>query len=500
MKDNESIFETILNHISDVIMICDRNRHVVYLTPNAYEISGYGPEEWKDRDTFFFLHPEDKEYMLKRHQNLLASKQKNASEYRTIKKNGEILYCECKTTPLPDTDNYLQVVSMRDITERKLMEMDLMYHKNRHEVLQNSLKHFSDDLSAVMKLAELEERMMKEVATILPGSNPIMLTTHPKEVAVLTDGKMVPSANKIFIKIGERQECPYILSLQEEAITDPMETIWLETLAHYSMMVFENLNMIENLISQLENTTQQQETPQWMLRMMVDLQEQQRLTLSSDLHDTVLQDQIELYRRLGSILDRDEIEQEAKAKLIQIEQGLLDIIHDIRVTCNQLRPPLLREMGLEMSLINLFEHTQLTSTYKINLKTEGLSKRSVSEEEMIGVYRMVQDLLHYAAEESKAHEVTFDFKSKEDCLVMIYHDNGVGFVKMSDSSPSAMRLTSFSQRANSLGGEVELTSIEDGGLQAILTLPINMTPSSKHPHKKGEDTQDSCGSSKPGIK
>lgn len=481
MKYNEPFFETILNYTSDVIMICDRNRHVVFLTPNAYEISGYGPEDWKGRDTFFFLHPEDKEFMLQRHENLLASKQRNSSEYRTIKKNGEIMYCECKTTPLPETENYLQVVSMRDITERKLMEMDLLYHKNRHEVLQNSLKHFSDELSSVMKVTELKERIHTEVEAILPGSTPNILTFFPKGVPYLADGRLVTYANKIYIKIGDRRDEPFILSLQESAITDPMETIWLETLAHYSMMLFENLNIIENLTDQLKSATHQKESPQWVLRMMFDLQEQQRLTLSSDLHDTVLQDQIELYRRLGLLLQRDDIELDAKAKLFQIEQGLLDIIHDIRVTCNNLRPPLLRELGLEMSLANLFEHIQLTSTYKINLTSEGLSEQSLSEEETIGVYRMVQDLLQFAEEESKANEVMFDFNCKKDYLMMVYSDDGVGMSEIRDSNPSAVGLTSVIQRAHSLGGKVEVTSKEDEGTQAILTLPLKRGSSSKHP-------------------
>ncbi|SOC16604.1 two-component system sensor histidine kinase ComP [Ureibacillus xyleni] len=461
MKYNEEFFETILEYTSDAIMICDRNRHVVYITPNAYKISGYGPEEWKDRDTFFFLHPEDKEFMLKRHQNLLASKQNNSSEYRTIKKNGEIMYCECKTTPLPDTENYLQVVSMRDITERKLMEMDLLYHKNRHEVLQNSLKQFSDDLSGVMKLAEFEIRLLREIETVLPGSNPSILTSFPMD---LRDGELVTVANKLLIKLGDLQQEPYILTLQQEAISDPMETIWLETIAHYGMMLFENLNIVDNLMVQLEKAKHQEETPQWMLRMIFNLQEQQRLTLSSDLHDTVLQDQIELYRRLESLLQRKEIEQEQKAKLFQIEQGLLDIIHEIRTTCNNLRPPLLRELGLQMSLVNLFDYIQLSSTYKIHFISEGLSELSLNEEETIGIYRMVQDLLH-SAEESAAIECTFDFKYKRNCLKMIYQDNGAGF-------SDAVRLTSFRQRAKSLGGEVEMIPRADEGLQVVLTLPL----------------------------
>ena len=83
-------------------------------------------------------------------------------------------------------------------------------------------------------------------------------------------------------------------------------------------------------MEQLETASRSKESPQWVLRMMFNLQEQQRLTLSTDLHDTVLQDQIDLYRRMESLLTLNIIESEAKAKLIEIEQGLLDIIHAIR--------------------------------------------------------------------------------------------------------------------------------------------------------------------------
>lgn len=483
MNDGQQFFQTIVDHTSDVLMIVDRNRHIVYISPNVYEFNGYRPEEFQNMDIFDIVHPDDRGYMLQRHQNLLASKQSNSTEYRIIKKNGEVRYCECKTTPLPDTENYLQVVSIRDITERKQMEMDLEYHKNRHEVLQNSLKNFSHDLSSVMKLADLEDRMLKEVEIILPGSNPNILKFPQAndsielgcDVTNLSEGKMVTISDKVLIKIGERKQCPYILSLNSSAIREKMESIWLETLAHYSMMVFENLNMIENLIHQLETASQSKESPQWVLRMMFNLQEQQRLTLSSDLHDTVLQDQIDLYRRLESLLNRYEIEKEAKTKLIEIEQGLLDIIHEIRITCNNLRPPLLRELGLERSLENLFEHIQVTSTYKIIFTSEEISMISLSEEQTIGIYRIVQEFLHYAEEFSRANTIKFDLYYEKERLMMVYSDDGIEFDAVEENHPSDnMRLTSVSQRAQSLGGKIDFTSKQGRGLIATLELPINL--------------------------
>ncbi|WP_102348796.1 sensor histidine kinase [Bacillus sp. Marseille-P3661] len=475
MNYDQQFYETILNHTSDMLLIVDQNRHIIYATPSVYEITGYSPEELKDVDVFIIVHPEDRKFMEHRHKQLMDSGKNNSIEYRMVQKSGEIRYFECRTTPLPSTEHYLQVVSARDITERKRMELDLEYHKNRHEVLQNSLKNFSNDLTAVMKLTDLEDRMMKELVTILPYSNPRILTSIPRGEINLCDGKMIRVSNSIFIKLGDRKQCPYILSLEANAVCESMELTWLETLVHYSAMVFESLNMIENLMEQLSTASTRKETPQWVLRMMFNLQEQQRMTLSSDLHDTVLQDQIDLYRRLESLLKQYEIEKEAKSKLIKIEQGLLDIIHEIRVTCNHLRPPFLRELGLETSLENLFEYVQLTSTYRIHFTSEDLSRLLLSEEQMIGMYRIVQEFLHHAEEYAKASVVEFDLFEEHEVLKLVYHDDGVWFDNGVGSSDSTnIRLASVNQRAQSLGGKITLTPIEGNGLLAELELPIHL--------------------------
>jgi two-component system, NarL family, sensor histidine kinase ComP len=467
MIDNDLI-EKALNHLSDILMICDRNRHIVYITPNAFEMSGYSPEEYYNRDTFFMVHPEDREYLMKRHENLLTSQKGNSSEYRVVRKNGEVRYCECKTTPLPNTENYLQVVSTRDITDRKLMELELERHKNRHEVLQISLKNYSQDLSAVMKWHDLEKQLIMELKRILPGSEPTILTRDPihhylHEIPV---GKIVTVADKVFLKIGERHEKPYFLSINASAIYEKMESIWLETLAYYTVMVFENLNMIEGLVNQLDTALQNVGTPQWVLRMMFNLQEQQRLTLSSDLHDTVLQDQINLYRKMQTILHRNEIKCEVKAKLIDIEQGLLDIIHDIRMTCNDLRPPLLRELGLERSLENLFEHIQVTSTYQIIFTSKGIDSHEISEERTIAIYRLVQELLHYA-ETHSASQVRFNLFCEADLLRLVYSHDGVNLEEQEKH-----HFVNIIQRVESLGGRARFLSENDREFVAALEISI----------------------------
>ncbi|MFK9090662.1 PAS domain S-box protein [Bacillus salipaludis] len=473
------IFETITNHTLDISAIIDQNRRVRFTTPLFFEMFGVSPEDLPKLDIFDRVHPDDREWLMERHRRVIETGQKSSSEYRVIDKDGEIRHLECKTTPIPDTEDNLTVVAIRDITKRKKMENELQRRKNRYEVLQKSLKIFSQDLQAVMKVADLEERLIKEVKTIITGSEPEMIILNqetkshfPELEPSLPMGKMEQVGKKIVIKIGERKDSPYILSLDGSSIHETMDSIWLETLVCYTVMVFENLHVIENLMNQLEAALQSNETPQWVLRLLFNLQEQQRLNLSSDLHDTVLQEQIDLYRRLEALLNRNEIDQGIKNQLKGIEQGLLDTIHQIRMTCNELRPPLLRELGLERALENLFEHTQVSSTFKITFHTENTAGLSLTEELTIGIYRIVQELLNNAAKHSKASMVNFRIR-KQDTLRLEYSDDGVGFeaFKLSPSFTN-MGLSSMRQRVQSLNGHIEFYSQPNRGLKVIIDFPI----------------------------
>lgn len=73
--------------------------------------------------------------------------------------------------------------------------------------------------------------------------------------------------------------------------------------------------------------------------------------------NAVLQDQIDLYKRLENLLGKCSMGFEMKSRLTPVEQSLLHSIHQIKTTCNELRPPLLKELGL--ALEDLFEKTQV---------------------------------------------------------------------------------------------------------------------------------------------
>jgi two-component system sensor histidine kinase ComP len=252
-----------------------------------------------------------------------------------------------------------------------------------------------------------------------------------------------------------------------------IEEEWLETAVHYVTLLYDNLHLIEDLMKRLEDMVTKNETPKWMLRLLFKLSEKERSSLSSDLHDSVLQDLIIWYRKLESLRSSAAFDEETKRELIQIEEGLLDAIHQIRITCNELRPPFLLKMGLVESLKSLFSYTRMFSNYEIEFSAERLDC-SLNEEQILGVYRIVQELLNNATKHSKATKVTMELKGGKDQIYFSYSDDGVGMdLSAFEGSFQHMGIAGIEKRVLSLEGEVELKSAPQKGFHVTISLPTN---------------------------
>jgi two-component system, NarL family, sensor histidine kinase ComP len=482
-------FETITQHTLDILLIVDQNQIVKYATPSFETILGYSPEDIIGKNAFEPLYPEDREKLIKSHSEVILTQSPKIDEYRVLHKDGLVKYLESRVSPIPNHPDNLVVVSIRDITARKSMEFELENRKNRYQDLQNSLKSYSQDLATVMKVSDLKNRLIKELLTVIPNSEPKMVVydrenqTIDEDLAFglhsylskLVAGKLLFVDDQVLILIGDRKDKAYILRLKATTYNESMDLIWLETLVNYTIMVFESLNVIENLMNQLETALLRKDRPQWILRLLFNLSEKQRLELSGDLHDTVLQNQLDLYRKLETILEEHEFDNVIDYQLRDIIQGLLDTIHQIRMTCNELRPPLLRELGLETALENLFEHTQVTSTFNIRFTTENTTGLSLNEEETIGIYRIVQELLNNANKHSQATKLHFHMKKLDDRLELQYSDNGKG-LKVERLTPSfkSMGLSGMRERVQSLSGSIEFHSEPGNGLTVNMQIPTSV--------------------------
>lgn len=234
--------------------------------------------------------------------------------------------------------------------------------------------------------------------------------------------------------------------------------------------------------------SKRQGTPSWVLRMIFQLAESERRKLASDLHDTALQDQLVWYRKLeAAMLDHD-MPPEMRGQLTDIREGLLDVIHQIRETCNELRPPLLKEMGLVESLRSLFEQQQIRANYAIEFNA-GEPPESLGDEETLTLFRIVQELLVNASKHARATLIRIELREDEGGVRLRYRDDGVGLAleKLQDSYQH-MGLSGIKERVRSHAGRIRFLSEPGEGLEVDLWLPIE---SAAHEGEDGIDERDS---------
>lgn len=251
------------------------------------------------------------------------------------------------------------------------------------------------------------------------------------------------------------------------------EKIWIKTIAQYVGLVYENLYFVEGLIVELEKSIHERNSaPSWVVRFLFNLSEKERRRLAADLHDSVLQDQLLWYRKLENIATDKRIPLNIQQELLNVSEGMLDVVHQIREACNELRPPFLKEMGIVRALENLFEKTQLRANFFIHFNTNNFSA-NLEFDHAISIYRIIQELLTNAVKHSKAGNLYINIESNDKFVRLHYQDDGVGMDRqLSQASFNHMGLSGIKERVYSHKGEISFHSLPKKGFEVSITIPV----------------------------
>lgn len=185
LRDSENRFRSLIENSSDVIVVADKDMNIVFISDSVYRFTGFKPEEILGLKSMHFSHPEEKDRVkefINNVKNTPGIPQKIV--YRTLKKDGSVIWCERVSTNLLHDPAINGIVSnFRDITEQYKYEQAL---KASNEILKKTnleLDRFvysvSHDLRAplssilgVIEFAETEtdEHSMLELLGMLKSS------------------------------------------------------------------------------------------------------------------------------------------------------------------------------------------------------------------------------------------------------------------------------------------------------------------------------------------
>ena len=206
-------------------------------------------------------------------------------------------------------------------------------------------------------------------------------------------------------------------------------------------------------------------------REKVALEERQRL--ARDLHDSVSQAVYGIAlgaRSATELLSTDPAQvHEPLEYVLRLSEAALA---EMRALIFELRPEALEREGLTGALKH---HTAvLRARHGIAVDESFANEPAMSWETKQALYRIAQEALHNAGRHARATRVRIVLTQDDSRIQLEVSDNGVGFDTGSDY-PGHFGLNTMHERANELGGSLEIESRPQGGTRVRAILPVTPT-------------------------
>jgi|GEM_PF-600232 len=271
---------------------------------------------------------------------------------------------------------------------------------------------YTPDLSESIRFGQLDEDVLLDPPLSLrrqPAYSSFDIQRHEEYNSLLVLG---PKKNNAALAKEERQ--------------------WLSLVVSYLAVSLENLHLIRKQAAKLKQLSAQlpgahaAEDMHWFRKLMFELQEEERLRIASDLHDTTMQDLFFLKQRFSAIADKYAWNTEDQGQIRSIVNFVEMINVGLRQSCFDLNPYLLKESGLVETLELYVDKEQQVGPFAIDFAVQ---QRTVIESRLElpvkkHLFRIVQELIQHARKHSLATAVRLQLSADGGACRLVYEDDG----------------------------------------------------------------------------
>jgi two-component system sensor histidine kinase UhpB len=198
-------------------------------------------------------------------------------------------------------------------------------------------------------------------------------------------------------------------------------------------------------------------------------QEAERQRIAQELHDEVGQSLTAVLLGLKQALDI--APPEVADELQPVRETTRASLEEVRRISQRLRPGVLADLGLLDSLSSLASDlTARTGVSVLRGFPPGLPALT-SETELV-VYRVAQEALTNVARHAHARQVELGLSRRGDVLVLRVADDGIGRA----GAVAGAGIQGMQERAQMVGGRLDVRSREGGGTEVLLEVPVAREP------------------------
>jgi len=405
------------------------------------------------------------------HEQILAVE----DNYRRVEKRVEAIQSDISSVAVLRRDRLLaentsaaeyarDLAALRSRTEANLAELQVLRIEQdgkRFERVENALRAYLDRAAA-------EFQQDTDVLGKDASSENLAIPAIAEEL-----GKL----NEANFEMRRRALNESVTVLQK----DIWETIWTALVVGTIIAgasIFRISTLERQSASQQRATRQAEERLRLLSQQLVSSQEQERKSLSRELHDEIGQLLTALRMELGNMeRARNAAQEPPDSHLEQAKKLAESTLRTTRDIAMGLRPTMLDVLGLGPALE--WQAREFTRRYRIpiQLQIDG-NIGEVPDPHRTYLYRIVQEGLTNCARHSQAKNIRVSLEDANGQLAVRVEDDGVGF----DAHAGVvygLGLLGMSERVRELCGNISIQSKPGQGTRIAVTLPLK--PADQNP-------------------
>jgi signal transduction histidine kinase len=261
---------------------------------------------------------------------------------------------------------------------------------------------------------------------------------------------------------GEAQQT----KLRKFAVTAAFILLLLE----FAIAIFSTAYMLRlDYVSEAERKRAEkaEQELRHLSNQLVRVQEEERKTISRELHDEVGQILTGLRMELGT-LSHYKPDEEYRQRLESVKRLAEEALRSVRNLALLVRPSMLDDLGLEPALHWQVKQFSRRCGIPVTLNIEG-NLDNLPEALRLCLYRAIQEAMTNSVKHAEASHVSVAVKQEETRVTASVQDDGKGFDV--DVKSSGLGLLGMTERVRALHGRMSVLSTPGSGTRIHLELP-----------------------------
>ena len=207
-------------------------------------------------------------------------------------------------------------------------------------------------------------------------------------------------------------------------------------------------------------------------------QEEERLRIARELHDTTVQSLIAVLHQSERFLENNQSFNMPYIRfLLRLSEEIKSIIREVRHLSSNLRPSILDHLGLVPSVHYITGEYEKTYGIEIDLAISGNSYRFLPEVE-VSIFRIIQEALQNIIRHAEATKAEVVFRFDKDEVIFTIRDNGKGISDLPqevDELPckGKLGLAGMFERVELIDGKISLQTGLGEGTLIMVSFPVS---------------------------